>query len=55
LKTYAHLFDSAEHGERARSAMDAALGNALETSGGDTRQEREGEQLAEVHELAKLR
>ena len=36
LKTFAHLFDAAEHGERARSAMDAALGNVLETSGGDT-------------------
>lgn len=35
LSTYAHLWDVAEHDERARAAQDAALGNVLETSAGD--------------------
>jgi len=38
LGVYAHLFDQAEHGQRAKDAMEAAFGNALETAGGDTRQ-----------------
>jgi integrase len=54
LKTYAHLFDAAEHGERARSAMDAALGNALETSGGDGRRHRPRVEDAEVPNLAEI-
>jgi integrase len=36
LRIYAHLWDAAEHAEAARAAMDAALGNLLEASGGDT-------------------
>jgi integrase len=38
LGVYAHLFDQAEHGQRAKDAMEAAFGNALETAGGETRQ-----------------
>jgi integrase len=36
LKRYAHLWDAHAHGDRARAAQDAALGNVLETAGGDT-------------------
>jgi integrase len=40
LTVYAHLFDRAEHGQRAKDAMEASFGNLLETAGGDTRQTR---------------
>jgi hypothetical protein len=35
LNVYAHLFDRAEHEQRAKDALEAAHGNALETAGGD--------------------
>jgi hypothetical protein len=35
LNVYAHLFDRAEHEQRAKDALEAAYGNALETAGGD--------------------
>jgi integrase len=38
LNVYAHLFDRAEHGQRAKDAMEAAFGNVLETADGDKRQ-----------------
>jgi integrase len=55
LKRYAHLWDATAHSERARAAQDAALGNVLETSGGDTRQHRPAAASAKPLELAKSR
>jgi integrase len=37
LKVYAHLFDRAEHADRARSALEGGYGKILESSGGDRR------------------
>lgn len=37
LDVYGHLFDRAEHGERMRAGLEAAYGNALETTGGERR------------------
>lgn len=42
LKVYSHLFDAAQHAERASAALEASFGhlldgNALETGGGDQR------------------
>jgi hypothetical protein len=34
---YAHLFDRAEHGQRAKEALEATFGNAVETTDGDSR------------------
>jgi len=34
---YAHLFDKARHAQRMRDELEAAYGNALETTGGDRR------------------
>ncbi len=34
LNVYGHLFDREQHAERARSAMDAALGNKWATPDG---------------------
>ena len=39
LGVYAHLFDQAEHGQRAKDALEAAFGNVLETSGEETREQ----------------
>ena len=33
LRVYSHLFDQAEHAERATAALEASFGNALETVG----------------------
>ena len=35
LRVYSHLFDGAEHADRARAALEASFGNALETGGGN--------------------
>jgi integrase len=35
LKVYAHLFDAAEHAERASAALQESFGNVLETNGGE--------------------
>jgi len=40
LDVYAHLFDAAEHSQKASDALDAALGNTEVTAGGDTRRNR---------------
>jgi hypothetical protein len=40
LRVYAHLFDAAEHSQKASDALDAALGNAEVTAGGDGRRNR---------------
>ena len=37
LNVYAHLFDKARHAQRMRDELEAAYGNALETTGGDRR------------------
>ena len=37
LDVYAHLFDKARHAQRMRDELEAAYGNALETTGGDRR------------------
>jgi integrase len=37
LGVYAHLFDRAEHGQRARIALEAAFGSVLEGAYGETR------------------
>ena len=34
LKVYSHLWGAAEHADRARAALEAALGKSLERSGG---------------------
>jgi hypothetical protein len=49
LTVCAHLFDRAEHGQRAKDALEAAFGNALETSGGDSR--RASDAAATLHAL----
>ena len=59
LNRYAHLWDAAEHGERAREAMDAAFGvtagNTRATSGGDGGRNPAPEEAAEVVDLAQRR
>jgi integrase len=36
LRVYADEFAAAEHADRTRALLDVAVGNALETTGGDT-------------------
>jgi integrase len=52
LTVYAHLFARSEHAERARSAMDAALGNKWATPDG---KQGENEPPAEPGKVAQLR
>jgi integrase len=35
LKVYAHLFEEAEHAKQASAALEAVLGKAMESSGGE--------------------
>jgi integrase len=55
LRVYADLFDRARHADAMRDSLDAAFGNALETSGGDRRPDSAPEPQAKVLDLAKVR
>ena len=52
LTVYADLFDEARNAAKMRDGLDAAFGNALETAGGNGRQNPPPEQPAEVVYLA---
>ena len=52
LKVYAHLFDGAEHAQRASDLLEAGFGNLLETSHGN---QGENESAADGTEVAPLR
>jgi len=52
LRAYADLFDRYRHADAMRDSLDAAFGNPLEMSGGDTRQDPAPEKGGEVVYLA---
>ena len=48
LDVYADLFNRREHEDRARSAVEAAVGNLLETNAGDRRRTAAGATVSEA-------
>ena len=54
LDVYAHLFDGAEHAQRARDRLEEAFGTLLERTDGDTRRDPGESAAAEVVDLQRF-
>ena len=55
LDCYSHLFDRAEHAQRASDALEASFGEILESSGGDGRRNDGPSEGAELVGLQAVR